>query len=366
MRNQHNMSTGGLIFIPDISGFTRFVTENEIRHSNHIISELIEVLLEANRTDLQVAEIEGDAVLFYKMGQAPLLESIISQAQKMFIDFHTYLNIIERDTVCQCGACKTVSQLTLKFVAHFGELSEVRIHSHRKIMGGTVILAHKLLKNSINSREYILVTDELLNTAPAAEMTKPDWLQWQPLEEQVENFGPVRCRFSEMSELRKRVPRPDKLPVLQLDGKPVEFVIEIDAPLAVVHRELIDNESKVHWAPGMKEMRTEYKINRINASHVCVFDDQEIVFVTIKNQVHKKSIVFVEKASSSLGLNFVNDFKLEPHKGGTRLSLRIVLTDGQQFSDEVVAGIRQSMNTTLAAFKKHCESVMRPGGTTPW
>ena len=35
-----------LLFIPDISGFTKFVGENEIQHSRHIIEELQEVLID--------------------------------------------------------------------------------------------------------------------------------------------------------------------------------------------------------------------------------------------------------------------------------------------------------------------------------
>jgi hypothetical protein len=35
------MDNRGLLFIPDISGFTRFVTETEIDHSRRIVQELV-------------------------------------------------------------------------------------------------------------------------------------------------------------------------------------------------------------------------------------------------------------------------------------------------------------------------------------
>ena len=35
------MENSAFIFIPDISGFTKFITQTEIKHSNHIISELV-------------------------------------------------------------------------------------------------------------------------------------------------------------------------------------------------------------------------------------------------------------------------------------------------------------------------------------
>ncbi|MGK2864071.1 MAG: hypothetical protein ACSLE0_19220 [Chitinophagaceae bacterium] len=39
------MNNKGLIFIPDISGFTGFVNETDIEHSRHIIQELQETML---------------------------------------------------------------------------------------------------------------------------------------------------------------------------------------------------------------------------------------------------------------------------------------------------------------------------------
>ena len=43
------MENKGLLFIPDISGFTRFVNETEIEHSRLIIQELLELLINANQ-----------------------------------------------------------------------------------------------------------------------------------------------------------------------------------------------------------------------------------------------------------------------------------------------------------------------------
>lgn len=55
-----------LLFIPDISGFTQFVKTTEIEHSQHVIAELLEVLIDANSLNLELAEIEGDALFFIK------------------------------------------------------------------------------------------------------------------------------------------------------------------------------------------------------------------------------------------------------------------------------------------------------------
>ena len=47
-----------LLFIPDISGFTHFVQTTEVEHSQHVIAELLEVLISANTQQLKLAEVE--------------------------------------------------------------------------------------------------------------------------------------------------------------------------------------------------------------------------------------------------------------------------------------------------------------------
>lgn len=63
------------VFIPDISGFTNFVKQTEISHSKHIISELLEAIINSNILDLKVAEIEGDAFFFIERNSFPGLKN---------------------------------------------------------------------------------------------------------------------------------------------------------------------------------------------------------------------------------------------------------------------------------------------------
>jgi hypothetical protein len=66
-----------LLFIPDISGFTKFVDATEITHSQHIIQGLLEALLDAYKRDLKVSETECDrradatSICFARRIQAP-------------------------------------------------------------------------------------------------------------------------------------------------------------------------------------------------------------------------------------------------------------------------------------------------------
>ncbi|MBK8706463.1 MAG: DUF2652 domain-containing protein [Saprospiraceae bacterium] len=135
--------TPALLFIPDISGFTRFITDTEISHSKHIIEELLEVMIEANTLDLQISEIEGDAILFYRFGEPPGATEMLEQVRRMFVNFHQQLRKYERYRICQCGACKTAHQLTLKMVAHYGEITQNKVKSFTKLFGKEVIVIHR-------------------------------------------------------------------------------------------------------------------------------------------------------------------------------------------------------------------------------
>src|SRR5258705_8697896 len=113
------MENKGLLYIPDISGFTRFVNETEIEHSRLIIQELLEILINANQIGLEVSEVEGDAILFYKFGDSPSLEELYKQVEKMFTEFHRSLAVYDLNRFCQCKACRSAISLTLKVITHY-------------------------------------------------------------------------------------------------------------------------------------------------------------------------------------------------------------------------------------------------------
>lgn len=200
------MENQALIFIPDISGFTKFVTKCEINHTNHIISNLINIILDSNPLELKVSEIEGDAVLFYFKGMPPKKEEIIQQSKRMFIDFHTNLKAMERNFFCKCGSCTTASNLTLKFIAHYGVCKEVPIHNSTKLIGSDVILAHRLLKNNIPEREYILLSEKYLKSQQSKLIIEEDWVDIKSNIENFENFGEIRTKYIPFSPLRRLIP----------------------------------------------------------------------------------------------------------------------------------------------------------------
>lgn len=196
------MENQGLLFIPDISGFTRFITQTEIQHSRLIIQELLEVLINSNELGLEISEIEGDAILFYKFGEAPELEKIYGQVEKMFCEFHRNLLAYEKRRYCQCEACVSAIDLSLKVITHYGEFTGYKVKNFNKLIGKDIIIAHQLLKNDIDKHEYWLVTKPLLGDAAPSGFT--NWMEWNSSAKQTEN-GNIVFHYTQLSDLKSMV-----------------------------------------------------------------------------------------------------------------------------------------------------------------
>ena len=143
------MENKGLLFIPDISGFTRFINETEINHSRLIIQELLELLINANQVGLEISEIEGDAILFYRFGEAPKLDELYRQVEKMFCDFHGHLMAYEHRRFCQCKACTSAINLTLKVITHYGEFTGYNVKNFQKLIGKDIIFRIGFISSAV-------------------------------------------------------------------------------------------------------------------------------------------------------------------------------------------------------------------------
>ena len=367
------MKNSAFIYIPDISGFTKFVTETEINHSQHIISELIEIILENNKLNFKVSEIEGDAVLFYNIGDVPSLQDVIDQSKKMFMKFHEHLAIIQRDNVCQCGACQTAANLSLKFISHFGELKEVSIRQFNKIMGSDVILSHRLLKNSITSKEYLLFTEAYLNTQNYLTNEKSiEQLKFIDNIEEIINFGTVNTKYIPFSHLKKSIDYSIKKELSEsIDFKNLKSVITINAPIDIVHNKLIDLDAKLKWVPEIKNVITKDKINRVNATHSCLFDKGSLNFKTIGNQRENNIIKYSEQIEVKKHIYFTIDYFLLEDGNKTKVAYFIKLPEVNAIGNErsinlfykiksklILPIFKKKYHKVISKFKSFCEEQM--------
>ena len=156
-----NRTASGTIFIVDISGYSKFVMKISTEEGATIMPILLKSVLRANDLTLRGAEIEGDAVLFYRMGKAISIDRILSQFRKMMDAFHSETEILKQKH-------PELNDLTIKAVVHYGELSGFAIEGFYQLYGSVLIEAHRLLKYHIHSHSYVLITEAYNNEQEVA------------------------------------------------------------------------------------------------------------------------------------------------------------------------------------------------------
>ena len=184
-----------VLIIADISGYTRFMLANQtaLVHGQMVITKLLEEIIREVEIPLEVKEVEGDAVFLYAI--KPDDETAWGEARRLigrkilrfFEAFARGILLGSEFALCACPSCRNIDQLKLKIVIHSGEAVFHKVDHLSDISGVDVILAHRLLKNSIPSDEYVLMTESAYR-----DIEFPTEIAVTRGEENYEGFGSVR------------------------------------------------------------------------------------------------------------------------------------------------------------------------------
>ncbi len=152
-------------FITDISGYTSYMIKNQMdyTHGTLIISDLMESLVKEVKLPMEISKLEGDAVFLFlredKLGDEFKDPSVLRESLLHFFSvFSSKLQALRNSTACDCGGCSNIEALTLKIITHYGKAAMVQIGSFSELSGVDVILVHRLLKNHVEGKRYLLMT----------------------------------------------------------------------------------------------------------------------------------------------------------------------------------------------------------------
>lgn len=156
-----------VIVLADISGYTRFMVKNQMSavHGQQYITYLIETLMREIRVPLRLQEIEGDALFLYAEDPGSdeewriVLDQIPAMLQRFFNAFYEGSVLGWEASPCECTFCRNGKDLALKIVVHTGSAVFHQVGGYNKVSGPDVILAHRLLKNSVPDKEYLLMSE---------------------------------------------------------------------------------------------------------------------------------------------------------------------------------------------------------------
>jgi hypothetical protein len=182
-----------VLILADISGYTRYMTANAktLAHSHTIITELVVAIVKQVELPLEIAKLEGDAVFLYCRKQNGLLRTEAKRAigEKLLTFFRIFserVTELSQSNTCTCNACLHIDKLRLKVIVHSGEALFHRVVHFLELAGLDVIIAHRLLKNSIAADQYLLVTE-----AARSDLEFSEQLQFVTGAEDYANVGRI-------------------------------------------------------------------------------------------------------------------------------------------------------------------------------
>ncbi len=147
-----------VLLIADIGGYTNYMSWNRLHlaHAQQAVGALLEAVIDAGK-GLKLAKLEGDAAFFWvPNGDARVVCGRLPEMRQAFL---ARRERFKKEALCDCRSCEQLGSLSLKFVAHVGEVAEQKVKRHMELAGVDVILVHRMLKNSVPIPEYVLMTD---------------------------------------------------------------------------------------------------------------------------------------------------------------------------------------------------------------
>ncbi len=284
-----------LLFIPDISGFTKFVQSTEAEHSQHVIAELLELLINANTQELQLAEIEGDALFFFKENEIPSQEKLLAQIETMYTAFYSHLELLKHNRICPCNACASAPELQLKIIAHSGELQFLQVQNNRKPFGQSVIEAHRLLKNSVESDNYVLLSKSLSQQIVIPDDYNSKLFQFRTGSDFYDEQD-VAYLYSEIETDNLKLQPVDTVETVEFDSPPglvLEYDFDTSGPKLLEY--LSNYKYRQGWAEGVDRIEfNSNEVTRIGTEHMCVINKTKIDFTTVTKAAKPGQIVYGE------------------------------------------------------------------------
>jgi hypothetical protein len=268
------MVNQGTFVLADIGGYTSFLKGVAIEHGKEITEHLLNGLIKANERRWKVGNVMGDCVFFYSdTPESP--EETFNGVRSTFQAFQDSQLEIASGSACRCGACDRTEELSLKFVVHTGEFQVQNIGGRKELMGSDIVLATRLLKNSVPVREYLVATQgsaDVVHASGVAPATGRD---------ELDGIGAVEYAYIDLHPVRKAYEESREFYLTEDDSR-LAVAVEIDAPVDVVWPALRDVSKRRVWQVTMDEMmHVQGGHGEVGEVHSCLHGSREIVHYTV-------------------------------------------------------------------------------------
>jgi hypothetical protein len=211
----------------------------------------------------KVANVEGDCLFLYSSSRETP-ESTFGQVRKLYENFRESVAEIASGSACRCGACDRSGDLALKFVVHSGEFDTQQIAGRTELIGSDIVVAHRLLKNSVPVREYAILT------APLADVAHVSGLPATAAKDDYGDIGAVDYLYVDLQPVREAFAKSREI-YLTEETADVCGVIEIEAPPELVWSVFADADKAKLWAPTLVEAEPiSGEPGKVGGVHTCL------------------------------------------------------------------------------------------------
>jgi hypothetical protein len=267
------------LVIADISGYSGYLIGVELDHAQDVIADLIDTVVGALRPSLKLAKLEGDAAFVYLPAatvDGPGFRDVI---ERCYFAFQRRLRDIRQASTCECNACDRIPSLDLKFVAHHGTVARQRMAGHDELVGGDVIVVHRLLKNHVVGQldipAYALFTEALLAAMGVADPAADGFVEHR---ETYETVGEIAAWVTDLHAAWDAQRERDRVLVTDEDAV-VTVTISVRAPQDVAWEWTTSPIRRIRWEAGLTDIAEEPVAGRRGRGTVnhCMHGKQVIV-----------------------------------------------------------------------------------------
>ncbi len=344
----------GIFVLADIGGYTAFLTDVGITHAKEITAHLLNGMFEVDSDTWRLGDVEGDCLFVYS-DSGVSSEDVFSYLRRLYERFRESLEDVISGSTCRCGACDRSGDLTLKFVVHGGEFDVEKIAGQQQLIGPDIVVAHRLLKNSVPIREYALVT------APLAEIAEGSGFSVAKGRDDYDDIGVVDYVYVNFEEVREAFYKSQEIFLTEADAD-VAVSIEIDAPPDFVWSCINDPDLAPQLFPTLVkfEKLSGYE-KEAGSVHTCLHGDN-VMMVHYRVAYDEGSRRITDKLSNVLAVErMLQTVEVEPCGTGSKLNLYYSIRPGVPIEDEemrsgILKIIRQHSEGDAKGVKTHCEA----------
>lgn len=256
----------GTFILADIGGYTAFLSDVGIEHAKEITSHLFNGMVDLEPDRWKVGNVVGDCLFLYT-DSGCCEDEVLDHVLGLYDQFLDSISEVMGGSTCGCGACDRTGDLALKFVVHCGEFDVHDVAGRVELIGPDIVVAHRLLKNEVPAREYVLITK------PMADQLTDQELNTVAGSDTFDDVGTIDYRYVDLAPYREYYHRRHKVLLTPAEADVVSLV-EIAAPVDEVWQVAVDNTRGPEWAPTLERVdHLSGPTEGAGAVHTCLHGD---------------------------------------------------------------------------------------------